>query len=113
MKKRENKRYQYLRERKRCACCGKQDERTLEGFAYCEPCAEKARIRYNSDKYKEINKRRRVENFAKGVCTKCGRDKPSEGHRICDKCRRYAADTYRKKCMKQMQAKAGETVGAE
>lgn len=28
-----NDRYQYLRDRKRCGCCGKQDARTLEGYA--------------------------------------------------------------------------------
>ena len=74
----EKERYQYLRERKRCACCGKQDERTLGGFAYCDPCAEKARKRYNADKHKELNKQKRIENFANGVCTKCGKQKPSE-----------------------------------
>ena len=59
MKMHENTRYQYLRSRKRCACCGKQDARTLEGFEHCVPCAEKARIRYNQD-YKEINKQKRI-----------------------------------------------------
>jgi hypothetical protein len=112
MKMRENTRYQYLRSRKRCACCGKQDARTLEGFEHCVPCAEKARIRYNQD-YKEINKQKRAENLAEGVCTRCGKYKPSAGYRICDKCRQYAADAYRKKCLRQMQTKAGETVGAE
>lgn len=39
-----NKRQAKMRAEHRCTACGKADERTLSGKAYCTVCAEKNRL---------------------------------------------------------------------
>lgn len=47
-------RREYFRTNKRCTRCGKRDNRTMSGKAYCVKCAEKVReyVRYSRSEKK-------------------------------------------------------------
>ena len=63
-------RVEIYRQQKRCAKCGKTDERTLAGRWYCEDCASWQR------EYQRTFNTRQMERYYKnkrnGVCAKCG-----------------------------------------
>lgn len=67
--------YQKYKENHQCTICGKQDELTLSGRAYCRQCAERKR---------EKRRTRKQE----GRCTACGRqdDRTLAGKATCERC---------------------------
>jgi hypothetical protein len=97
-----NRRYQRLREQKRCTWCGEQDERTLQGYTLCQRCkknltrpdrAETKRI--SSRNYMNARYYKRQRNHQ---CTQCGADLANDYfYTACPKCRQKAAEYRRKK----------------
>lgn len=79
----------YLRSRKRCADCGKQDEATLQGRYRCAACSARRMMyyRHNSERNNIACARRRARKKAEGLCGVCGREKICD-HSIwlCEKC---------------------------
>ena len=78
------KRQQKRKEQHRCLCCGKQDERTLVGYAACNKCVE--RERQYRKKLKEQHR-----------CTKCGEqdERTLAGKTNCAFCSKKAKLLYR------------------
>lgn len=80
-KKRQQKYYARKRNEHRCVTCGKQDERTLQGFVYCEECNVKRHVPYDPAKRSEERKNRENADKrewarmmkAKQICVICGR----------------------------------------
>ena len=74
----------------RCMNCGAQDYLTLRGKPLCAGC-QRRRNRQQKD-YREsggmaeAGKRRRDARRAAGLCTKCGKNRPEEGHVQCTDC---------------------------
>lgn len=83
----------YLRSRKRCTNCGKQDELTLNGRSRCEACRERE-IEYSRKNHRRIRERnniscaqRRARKKAEGLCGVCGREKICDRSIwLCEKC---------------------------
>lgn len=71
--------YHRRKERHECANCGRQDERTLSGRAYCRECAQKEK-ETKREKYAEMRRENR--------CVKCGRQdsRTLSGKAKCEKC---------------------------
>lgn len=97
-----NKRYQRLREQKRCTRRTKQDARTLQGFSVCESCKENS-TRPDKAEAKRISNRnymnaRYYQRQRNHQCTKCGVALANDYFYIaCPKCRQKAAEYYRKR----------------
>lgn len=105
-----NKRYQRLREQKRCTWCAKQDARTLQGFSVCESCkrkleayhkeylsrpgiAEQNRISHRNNINVRYYQRQRNHQ-----CVRCGADLAADYfYTYCPKCRQKAAEYRRKR----------------
>lgn len=87
-------RYYWYKSHGICVGCGRADARN--GRVYCPQCAaDKAYISMNSyykyrEEYRathnEREKERRQRRIDAGVCTKCGKQKPITGQRLCMKC---------------------------
>ena len=83
-------RYQYLKNRKRCTWCKKQDERTLAGKTLCTECAAKHNAFNNrtpaekKKEWRENYKRTRAERKAKGLCPYCG-EPATDGYVTCER----------------------------
>ena len=81
---------EYRKSRKRCVRCGERDERTQNGFTECEICAEKEKNNpkriANKNRYKDAQKKLRIERREAGVCTECGGVRDEEGNLICSRC---------------------------
>lgn len=90
----------------KCLCCG-VDLLNLKNF--CTTCREKEklknkktgqRIKQNKDKYiKKINMERikRAERFAEGLCSICGKNSIKENCKHCDGCLKLAVNKSREK----------------
>ena len=72
------------KEQHRCLCCGKQDERTLVGYAACNKCVE--RQKQYRKKLKEQHR-----------CTQCGEqdERTLSGLCFCNFCTKKAKLLYR------------------
>ena len=93
-----NPRYDMLKEKNLCVCCGKVPP--LEGKTRCQACTDasnekrrKRRAEASLDERRYINQirmekayKRRIERFERGVCTECGKVKPNPGKRMCPAC---------------------------
>ena len=98
-----HKRVAVRREHGQCIRCGKQAPE--QGRSVCAPCAEKRRVaeRARNARLKAAGKprrdlekarayertrarRRTAERVAQGLCTKCGRNPPEPGRRMCEPC---------------------------
>ena len=75
------------KEQHRFLCCGKQDERTLVGYAACNKCVE--RQKQYRKKLKEQHR-----------CTQCGEqdERTLSGLCFCNFCTKKAKLLYREKC---------------
>ena len=48
---------------------------------------QKIRSPEYKERHREINRRWRERMIAEGLCTRCGKEKAAEGHRLCESCR--------------------------
>ena len=78
-------RYSLYRKRRRCVCCGGQDEDTLNGRTHCAFCAAKRRL--YAKKYNEKKMKLYYEWKAAGLCTRCGGERDNETL-LCNLCRK-------------------------
>ena len=80
------KRQQKRKEQHRCLCCGKQDERTLVGYASCNKCLE--RQKQYKQKLKEQHR-----------CIQCGEqdERTLSGLCFCKFCTKKAKLLYRER----------------
>lgn len=103
-----NKRsYQKKRDEHRCVCCGKPDERTLRGLAYCKECTERHRANASPRK-KRTPEQNAEENQNKRewharckelqICIRCGnKDKRTvNGLAMCAICAAKANMSHRR-----------------
>ena len=76
----------------RCVLCGKQDERTLSGYAICDKCAEK------QSQYKQKLKEQHR-------CTQCGGqdERTIAGKTRCEFCFKNAKLLYREKRLNKIE----------
>lgn len=100
--------YAEKRAEKRCVHCGKQDERTLKGYAYCVKC-NAMRYKPYSERKPRSEEQRQSENADKrtwakmhrdaGVCVQCGRkDKRTiNGKGMCLYCATKVNESARKR----------------
>ena len=81
------RRYKKMKELHNCTDCGKQDERTLVGYASCNKCLE--RQKQYKQKLKEQHR-----------CTKCGErdERTLAGKTCCAFCSKRQKLLYREKC---------------
>lgn len=88
----------YRQRNKRCALCGKQDEKTLAGEYCCAECAAKhlkTQKGYYQRHKEYVNRRQkalRAERRAAGLCTRCGGRKEADKFKLCAKCRADARE---------------------
>lgn len=86
-RERSRERAQKMRAEQRCLMCGRRDEKTLAGRAYCKDCAE-----YHSIKQMDYQDKLRTQ----GRCKHCG--KPVEPERVgkayCETCQRRHNERY-------------------
>ncbi len=74
-------------EEKRCIQCGGFDSRTYNGYSRCAACAHKNYVRTLA---------LREERYSHGLCTRCGKNVPKDGKKMCQKCISYI-DAHRSK----------------
>lgn len=74
----------------RCTSCGAQDYLTFRGKPLCAACQRRRNRQQKeyreSGGMAEAGKRRRDARRAAGLCTKCGKNRPEEGHVQCTDC---------------------------
>ena len=78
-----------------CVKCGRPAEK---GKTFCLVCLidNREKSRYSRDRYethikqhkKEYNQKVYEQRIKDGICTMCGKRKPSQGYRICEICRK-------------------------
>lgn len=89
---------------KRCICCGRQDERTLQGLTRCADCREKQRV--SKEKYRKTHKAQndeyrekyREKCRAEHRCVDCGKQdaRTLAGHSACYECLRKRTERTRR-----------------
>ena len=84
-----------------CVNCGKQDDRTIKGMAFCERCFTVQKTSYNNtdkSKRKAANKKAYIKNVQNHKCPRCKQPLPQDYfYTVCESCRKKEKAYYQKK----------------
>ena len=68
--------YHWYKEHGICVKCHSADAKP--GGVHCEDCTMW---------FREWFRQKRLKNIEAGLCAECGKNRPREGYKLCDKCR--------------------------
>ena len=80
------------------------------GHVRCKACEDKIRAYHAASREHriELQRKRRAERIAAGICTECGKRKATEGMRMCPICRERRNDSTRKYKIRKKIARQNE-----